>query len=322
MNVGNNNAQQSTAQISFIIPVYNVKPYLIQCLESIIHTNIDKEIILIDDGSTDGSLELLKSYQRQYSFITLVCQSNKGVSVARNIGIKLAKGEYLQFVDSDDYLLTRDYESLIRVAKQYDVDMLRWQSLWIMPNGKSLQRYPSILSNSFQIQETTDATNTTGDIFFQCYLKQTFPVVWLGFYRTKFIKENNILFQEHICAGEDRLFMLDFFASKPKNVIEIFKPFYAYRFNPDSLSRRNNKVLIRDIFKATEELHKRYERYSIEQNDIMLNAINRSLFMEYRYAYIENYLLFSNEEKLATKHLFTSDLIAKMEKSLGIKVEL
>lgn len=315
-------AQHTTAQISFIIPVYNVKPYLIQCLESIIHTNIDKEIILIDDGSTDGSLELLKSYQRQYSFITLVCQSNKGVSVARNIGIKLAKGEYLQFVDSDDYLLNRDYESLIRVAKQYDVDMLRWQSLWIMPNGKSLQRYPSILSNAFQIQETTDATNTTGDIFFQCYLKQTFPVVWLGFYRTKFIKENNILFQEHICAGEDRLFMLDLFASKPKNVIELFKPVYAYRFNPDSLSRRNNKVLIRDIFKATEELHKRYERYSIEQNDIMLNAINRSLFMEYRYAYIENYLLFSNEEKLATKHLFTSDLIAKMEKILGIKVEL
>lgn len=322
MNVGNNNAQQSTAQISFIIPVYNVKPYLIQCLESIIHTNIDKEIILIDDGSTDGSLELLKSYQRQYSFITLVCQSNKGVSVARNIGIKLAKGEYLQFVDSDDYLLTRDYESLIRVAKQYDVDMLRWQSLWIMPNGESLQRYPSILSNSFQIQETTDATNTTGDIFFQCYLKQTFPVVWLGFYRTKFIKENNILFQEHICAGEDRLFMLDLFASKPKNVIEIFKPVYAYRFNPDSLSRRNNKALISDIFKATEELHKRYERYSIEQNDIMLNAINRSLFMEYRYAYIENYLLFSNEEKLATKHLFTPDIIAKIERSLGIKVEL
>lgn len=114
-----------TAQISFVIPVYNVKPYLVQCLESVIRTNVEKEIILIDDGSTDGSREILEQYQQKYPYITLVCQSNKGVSAARNIGIKLAKGEYLQFVDPDDYLLTDDYGWLIQQAKSSNSDVLR-----------------------------------------------------------------------------------------------------------------------------------------------------------------------------------------------------
>ena len=92
--------------ISIIVPVYNVEAYLPQCLDSLINqTYQDLEIICVNDGSTDGSLEILQKYQSKDKRIKVVSQKNQGLSGARNTGISQATGEWIMFVDSDDYLL-------------------------------------------------------------------------------------------------------------------------------------------------------------------------------------------------------------------------
>ena len=97
--------QTKEVKISVIVPIYNSMVFLRECLDSIIQNSFeDYEIILIDDGSIDGSLEIEAEYAEKYSFITLLTQRNSGQGSARNLGVRLARGKYIQFVDSDDLI--------------------------------------------------------------------------------------------------------------------------------------------------------------------------------------------------------------------------
>lgn len=105
--------------ITVIVPVYNVEVYLDRCIESIIHqTYANLEIILVDDGSTDGSNEVCTKYQKMDNRIIVVNKANGGLSSARNAGLNIAKGEYVGFVDGDDYVSEDMYENLYRLIKQ------------------------------------------------------------------------------------------------------------------------------------------------------------------------------------------------------------
>lgn len=111
-------------KLSIIVPVYNVEKYLSKCLESLIHQTLqDIEIICVDDGSTDSSLEILKSFAKTDSRIKVFSQKNQGQSAARNLALKHAKGEYLGFVDSDDWVDLDYFEKLYRVAKSSNCDI-------------------------------------------------------------------------------------------------------------------------------------------------------------------------------------------------------
>ncbi|MCM1002749.1 MAG: glycosyltransferase [Candidatus Gastranaerophilales bacterium] len=111
-------------KISVIVPVYNVEKYLGKCLDSLVNQSIkDVEIICINDGSTDKSGEILNLYAQKYSQIVVLNQSNKGQSAARNLGISMAHGEYLGFVDSDDWVDLEYFEKLYAAAKKYDCDI-------------------------------------------------------------------------------------------------------------------------------------------------------------------------------------------------------
>ena len=110
--------------VSIIIPIYNVEAYLRQCLETVIHqTYPNLEIILVNDGSPDQSEEICKEFFRKDARIRYVRQENGGLSAARNTGIELATGDYLTFIDPDDWV-TEDYvEVLYRQLKKYDADV-------------------------------------------------------------------------------------------------------------------------------------------------------------------------------------------------------
>lgn len=111
--------------ISVIIPVYNSGKYLNKCIESILmQTFNDLEIILVDDGSTDNSLEICNEFARVDQRIVIIQQNNQGVASARNSGLRIARGEYISFVDSDDYIEETMYEKMSKIINQYHCDIV------------------------------------------------------------------------------------------------------------------------------------------------------------------------------------------------------
>ena len=111
-------------KISVIIPVYNVEKYLSRCLDSIINQTLsDIEIICINDGSSDNSAEILELYSKNDNRIKIITQENKGLSIARNTGLSEAKGEYVSFIDSDDWISPNFFEKLYTSAVKFDADI-------------------------------------------------------------------------------------------------------------------------------------------------------------------------------------------------------
>lgn len=110
--------------ISVIVPIYNTEKYLKRCLNSIINqTYNDLEIILVDDGSTDNSLAICKEYQEKDNRIKVFNQVNQGQGVARNLGLDMCNGEYISFIDSDDYIKNDMYEKMLSKMKEYKADI-------------------------------------------------------------------------------------------------------------------------------------------------------------------------------------------------------
>ena len=110
---------------SIIVPVYNVEQFLETCIESILHQNfIDYEIIAVNDGSTDGSKEILEDYLKKTERLKVIHQRNKGLGGARNTGIQTATGDYLLLLDSDDYLEMNALETLATYLDKYNLDIL------------------------------------------------------------------------------------------------------------------------------------------------------------------------------------------------------
>ena len=149
--------------LSIVIPVYNSEKYLGNCLDSLIDQNLppdELEIIAINDGSTDESLEILKSYQAKYPFIKIHDQENQGVSATRNLGIDLTKGKYLYFIDGDDYLVSNVMGEMLEVLIQENLDILTIEStktesldLYKSTTDKNLTHKPKTLTGEEYIEQ-------------------------------------------------------------------------------------------------------------------------------------------------------------------------
>lgn len=124
-------------KVSIIVPVYNVEEYLERCLDSLVNQTLkDIEIIIVNDGSTDGSKEKIQKYINTYKNIVYLEKENGGLSSARNYGIPYAKGEYIGFVDSDDYVELTMYEKMYNKAIEEKSDMVECDFIWEYPNKK------------------------------------------------------------------------------------------------------------------------------------------------------------------------------------------
>lgn len=122
--------------LSVIIPVYNAGDYIIKCLNTVISQNIDRmEIIVVNDGSTDATLDILRQYVAGYSNIKIISIVKKGVAHARNVGLRAAKGRYVTFVDADDYIEADMYQTMLSVLEQYNADIVECSCRKVKPNG-------------------------------------------------------------------------------------------------------------------------------------------------------------------------------------------
>ena len=127
--------------VSIVVPIYNVEEYLPKCLDSLVgQTYKNIELILVNDGSTDQSLEIAKWYADRYTQISLISQKNGGLSKARNTGMALAKGEYLGFVDSDDWLELNTIQEIAPVMEQDELDICLFGAKGYLEDGSELKR--------------------------------------------------------------------------------------------------------------------------------------------------------------------------------------
>lgn len=114
-------------KLSVIVPIYNSELYLADCLESLVHQNFkdgEYEVICVNDGSQDSSLEIIRDYERKYPFVRCYSKKNEGIAATRNLGLKMARGRYITFVDSDDYIVAESLEKLVNEMERRDVTLL------------------------------------------------------------------------------------------------------------------------------------------------------------------------------------------------------
>ena len=176
--------------LSVIVPVYNVERYVGKCIKSILNQDIPKnqyEIIVIDDGSTDHSGEICDQYAAENSLIRVIHQSNRGLSVARNVGLKHAQGKYVQFVDSDDYLEKNVYGLLLARMERDGLDVLRFGYQQIKESGE-VTRSKSELSNESIVSGIEYLNSRLG---VACY-------AWQFFLSRFFLISNSLFFKPGI----------------------------------------------------------------------------------------------------------------------------
>lgn len=206
----------TSPKISIIIPVYNAEKYLRQCLDSVLaQTYTDFEVLLIDDGSTDASGKICDEYAAKDTRFTVFHKENGGVSAARNLGIENAKGEWITFVDSDDYI---DEGFLkIFIDRQLQGDFLLMGVIQIIENEKIVL-----------FQFNSNYSMSQFEFLNKFTLYQYFAGPWAKLFRADIIKNNHLKFNEGLSWGEDALFNLQYI--KFCNTISIYnEQFYNYR---------------------------------------------------------------------------------------------
>lgn len=216
-------------KISVIIPMYNVENYIEQCLESVICQDFnEKEIIIIDDGSIDRSYDIACRYSEKYNYIQIFKQKNQGQSVARNKGISYAKGEYIFFLDSDDYISKGSLEYLYKICKKNDLDIIKteWYALLEESNEKKLNKSLLIDIHNKVI---------TCEEYFKRAINSWYNVIpWNGLIKKSFLEKFNIRFPEGI-QFEDNTFALKVYTSNLNaKIMQIEYPFYYVRIRQGS----------------------------------------------------------------------------------------
>ena len=179
----------SMLKLSIIVPVYNVEPYIRPCFESLFNQDLDDneyEVIIVNDGSTDKSIGMIADIISQHNNVTIIDQENQGVSVARNNGIKIAKGEYIFMPDPDDMLFEKSVRPLLYEALDAKVDIIVADFIRVFSEGN--KQLPSIQQKQFSFRVKTGNELLLEDLNpNECY-------VWRSLFRKQFLNNYNIRF--------------------------------------------------------------------------------------------------------------------------------
>lgn len=180
-------------KVTIVIPVYNVETYLRECLDSIVsQTFKDFEVICVDDGSTDNSLNILREYADNDDRFILLKQANQGAAVARNYGMSIAKGKYLLFLDSDDVFSEVLLEKSVAKAEFFNADITIFKAMSFDTNNKIKAVMKDGITEYKLGQQKTFSYNDVPDKIFNSFL---IPA-WNKLFKKSFVVDNNILFQE------------------------------------------------------------------------------------------------------------------------------
>lgn len=252
--------------ISVIVPVYNVDKYLKECIESIINqTYTNLEIILVDDGSIDDSGSICDEYEKKDNRVKVIHKKNEGVSVARNIGLEIATGEWIGFIDSDDWIEVDYFTKMIKIALEKNVEIV-------------VCGYNRIVNKR---KESINNSSKTTIIDSREYLIKTLnPQTGYGFCHSKLYKRESIgdvVFDSNLVVGEDALFN-EQIATNIKKCCMFGDCLYNYRLNSDSAVKRYDPNYATKYLKSM-EASKNYllKKYNGD-NDVIQNYYNLVAF--------------------------------------------
>lgn len=217
--------------LSFIIPVYNAETYLKECLESILQQDLsyeEYEIICVNDGSTDRSLDFLKEYEKLYDNIRVIDQENSGVSVARNIGLDTAAGEYVWFVDADDFI----GRNVLNMLKKF------------LSGGLTDVAQLGAYSFQDELSESERAAYEGGKLQPKSYANNVF--VTRNIFKKAFLNGHQIKFYTELSYSEDKVLISEVLSRNPV-VKQVKKACYYYRYHTGSAITKERSLAINKL---------------------------------------------------------------------------
>ena len=267
-------------KISIIVPVYNVEDYIKECLDSLVaQTCKDVEIVIVDDGSKDGSIVICEEYAKKYSNIRIYQKENGGLSDARNYGIKVADAEYLMFVDSDDTLTPDACEVLLKVIEEQNADISIGELYREGPNkiGTEVKMYEPTEALAEILRETSFSTSACGKLFRkELFEKVEFP--------------KGMLFEDF-----GTVYKLFFEAER---IAYIPHDLYFYRVRENSITTQRFTTRKMDLFKIADEIDAYIKEHCPELMKVSKNRRTR-----YAISFLKEIAIGGAERKEDTEQL-------------------
>lgn len=268
------------SKLSIIVPIFNVEKYLPKCLDSILNQTFeDFEVICIDDGSTDSSLEILTEHSQEDRRVKIISQKNKGPSVARNNGLKVASGEYICFVDGDDWIEPNTLELVIENFKD-DIDIVCY--------GANIVTDGNVDMNKVQNAKIYQEIKYFGEVCLNDHLIANMTVnIWNKIFRKSIIKQNQILFPEGIIHEDNAFFHKYILLCKKAYFINE----YLYNYTQREVSLTTEETNINQNYKALDRMCAFYDIYVFLKNkditnkhiDLLMYLFQLFLFFDYNY---------------------------------------
>lgn len=314
-----------TPFISFIIPVYNVEQFLNVCLDSIIiQQDSDIEIVIVNDGSTDKSTEICNYYSIKDERIKLIHKKNEGLGYARNTGLDSASGEYIAFLDSDDWVSTDIVRSIKEILQNKTIQLLEFGLIQVdAENKRTGLKLPRIKSGSYSREQIF---NDILPNFLSDRGERISNSVCNHIYRRDIIERNKIrFFSEREIFTEDFLFTIQYLLCVDDFIVTD-EVFYYYRYNQDSLTKvyrenylqlvLNRDRILREIL-TSNGLPDRYEQFILEK---FIRISPSFIFNEFRLAQsCPNSEVIKRIKKILNNPAITSSLKKMEYKKLPLK---
>ncbi len=295
----NLDASDINPAISIIIPVYNSSKFLNLCLESILNQTMKNyEVIIVNDGSTDSSIDIIMKFKDKFKCMKILNIENSGTAIARNHGLKQARGEYISFIDSDDHVEPEFLETLYNSSKIYDADVVSCSySTYIFEKSKKKKKLFCLRTGIYDKQAVLNSL--IRDVRMHFYM-------WNKLWKKDLFIKNNITFPDMCFEDIPVSLKLIYFSKK---VYIINKEYYNYTKNENSIVSTMNDSKIDDYVKSLIyirnflEKQNDYKNYKISFNLYCLRTIITNFKLVYLlYSNQKNYnLMFSKIKKLNSK---------------------
>ncbi|MBR4351284.1 MAG: glycosyltransferase family 2 protein [Bacilli bacterium] len=245
--------------VSIIVPMYNSEKYLDECISSILSQDYKNiELILVDDGSTDGTLKKAKEYENKDGRVKVIHQKNSGVSTARNNGIKKSKGTYITFVDSDDFIASNFISYYVSLIKKYKSDIV-------------LSRMPIKYRSTDVVEEPIISEKIDIISGKECALEmlyyKIFIASWNKLFRKSLLANNSLLFEEKLSFGEGFNFSIDAFLKSKKVCITSLKKYY---YRVDNLSSVMTKFSLKQVYGSFDAIDRLKDKYASVDGELSM----------------------------------------------------